>query len=167
MRHDALARLPDDVAAGPPAPRHSDPHYPATPPYVAVDVEIPSDVNQIEPLVDTVTAACSGLHLPHRQCTLNIPVALSEALSNAIVRGNGEDPRKHVRLRATVSDGAIVFDIADEGPGFDMALVQHDPSRREDLEREDGRGLFLMRELMDRVEQVGTSPHVVRLILRR
>ena len=138
-----------------------------TPTYVALDVEIPSDVRQIEPIVSLVTEHCKSLHLPKRQCSLNIPVALSEALSNAIIRGNHEDPRKHVRLRATVSDHALVFDVVDEGRGFDMAAVSHDPTTPPYIEREDGRGVFLMHQLMDRVEQFHDPQHVVRLTLNR
>jgi len=138
-----------------------------TPPYVALDVEIPSDVKQIEPIVSLVTEHCRALHLPRRKCSLNIPVALSEALSNAIIRGNHEDPRKHVRLRATVSDRALVFDIVDEGRGFDIADVSHDPTDAESVMAEDGRGVFLMRKLMDRVEQFKGPNNVVRLTLNR
>ena len=138
-----------------------------TPPYVALDVEIPSDVRQIEPIVSLVTAHCRSLRLSRRQCALNIPVALSEALSNAIIRGNHEDPRKHVRLRATVSDQALVFDVVDEGNGFDMAKESHDPTTSEYLHREDGRGVYLMHQLMDRVEQFRDPRHVVRLTLNR
>ena len=136
-----------------------------TPPYVALDVEIPSDIRQIEPIVSLITEHCRTLHLPRRQCSLNIPVALSEALSNAIIRGNHEDPRKHVRLRATVSDQALVFDIVDEGNGFAMDEVAHDPTTPEYLQAEDGRGVFLMQQLMDRVEQFKGPYHVVRLTL--
>ncbi len=135
--------------------------------YVALDVEIPSDVKQIEPIVSLVTEHCKTLHLSKRQCSLNIPVALSEALSNAIIRGNHEDPRKHVRLRATVSDRALVFDVVDEGRGFDMAAVSHDPTMPPYLDREDGRGIYLMQQLMDRVEQFRGPQHVVRLTLNR
>ncbi|HEY7897382.1 MAG: ATP-binding protein [Gemmatimonadales bacterium] len=138
-----------------------------TPPYVALDVEIPSDIRQIEPIVSLITEHCRTLHLPRRQCSLNIPVALSEALSNAIIRGNHEDPRKHVRLRATVSDQALVFDIVDEGNGFAMDEVAHDPTTPEYLQAEDGRGVFLMQQLMDRVEQFKGPNHVVRLTLNR
>ncbi len=138
-----------------------------TPPYVALDVEIPSDVSQIEPIVSLITEHCRTLRLSRRQCSLNIPVALSEALSNAIIRGNKEDPRKHVRLRATVSDAALVFDVADEGRGFDMDTESHDPTTPEHLTREDGRGVFLMRQLMDSVEQIRDPHHVVRLTLNR
>lgn len=140
---------------------------PVTASYVALDVEIPSDVKQIEPIVTLVTEHCRTLHLTKRQCSLNIPVALSEALSNAIIRGNHEDPRKHVRLRATVTDRALVFDVADEGRGFDMTAVEHDPTTPEYIQREDGRGVFLMHQLMDRVEQFKGPNHVVRLTLNR
>lgn len=135
--------------------------------YVAVDVEIPSDVNQIESVVARVTDLCRTLHLQPRLCSLNVPVALTEALSNAIIRGNGEDPRKHVRLRATVYDRSVVFDVSDEGPGFDMSRVDYDASDPEQLYAEDGRGIFLMRRLMDQVEQVRGPRHVVRLTLNR
>ncbi|MDQ2891351.1 MAG: ATP-binding protein [Gemmatimonadota bacterium] len=138
-----------------------------TPSYVALDVEIPSDVSEIEPIVSLVTEHCKALRLTRRQCSLNIPVALSEALSNAIIRGNHEDPRKHVRLRATVSDAALVFDVADEGRGFDMATASRDPTSPEHVTREEGRGVFLMHQLMDRVEQFRDPRHVVRLTLNR
>lgn len=162
-------RLHADASAGgghalpPRAPSHNG----AARPYVAVDVEIPSDVNEIEPVVSLVTDRCRALHLQPRLCTLNIPVALTEALSNAIIRGNQEDPRKHVHLRATVSDRTLVFDVSDEGPGFDMGGVEYDPSDPEQLYAEDGRGIFLMQRLMDRVEQLRGPRHVVRLTLNR
>ncbi|MGI8545998.1 MAG: ATP-binding protein [Gemmatimonadaceae bacterium] len=136
-------------------------------PRVAVDVDIPSDVNEIEHVVSLVTALCRDLSLPKRHYTLNVPVALSEALSNAIIRGNHEDPSKHVHLRATVSELALVIDVSDEGSGFDMHGTAHDPTSPEHLQREDGRGLFLMRQLMDNVEQVNGPRHVLRLTLNR
>jgi serine/threonine-protein kinase RsbW len=132
-----------------------------------MDVEIPSDVNEIEPIIARITECCRTLHLQPRLCSLNIPVALTEALSNAIIRGNGEDRRKHVHVRATVSDRTVVFDVADEGPGFDMASVDYDAADPEQLYAEDGRGIFLMRRLMDRVEQLRGPRHVVRLTLNR
>lgn len=132
-----------------------------------VDVKIPSDVDQIERVVSLVTDACRDLRLPKRKYTLNVPVALSEALSNAIIRGNHEDPSKQVHLRATVSDAALILDVSDEGAGFDMQRMAHDPTAAEHLEREEGRGIFLMQQLMDRVEQINGSGHRLRLTLNR
>ena len=135
---------------------------------VAFDRLIPSDVREIEPIVEQVTRECRGLALSARQCALNVPVALTEALSNAILRGNRGMREKHVRVRAVVSDSALVLEVADEGTGFDLDACTIDPTSPGNLEREDGRGLFLMRSLMDRVERYADNAHnVVRLTLNR
>lgn len=134
---------------------------------VAVDVVIPSDVKAIEPVVALVVQRCRELHFPSRACTLNIPVALSEALSNAIISGNSGDASRRVRVRATVDDRELVLDVTDEGAGFDLADATRDPTTPAMLLREDGRGLFLMRRLMDRVEQFHEHGNVVRMVLLR
>ena len=102
-----------------------------------------------------------------RHCALNVPVALTEALSNAILRGNNEDRHKHVRVRARLDYTTIVLEVADEGEGFDLDDCTIDPTTGENVLREDGRGLFLMRRLMDRVERFSDHGNVVRLTLRR
>jgi serine/threonine-protein kinase RsbW len=134
-------------------------------PYVALDLRIPSDIHQIEQVVETVSATCRSFHLTSRQRSLNIPVALSEALSNAILRGNRGDPSKSVRLRTLVLENALIFEVWDEGSGFDLRSSTHDPTELRNLYREDGRGLFLMQRLMDRVEQCRDNGNVVRLTL--
>jgi serine/threonine-protein kinase RsbW len=135
--------------------------------HVALDVEIPSDVRYIEGVIELATRKSRELHLPASKCSLNVRVALAEAISNAILRGNGEAKNKHVRIRAVVSDEAIVFDVTDEGAGFDLAAERPDPTSPENLEQEDGRGLFLMKQLMDRVERFKSDGNVVRLTLKR
>lgn len=132
-----------------------------------LELEIPSDVRYIEPLVALVQRECRTFELPARHCALNIPVALSEALSNAILRGNREDARKHVRLRARFDANGVELDVRDEGPGFDLEASLRDPSDPRNVQREDGRGLFLMRSLMDRVERFDDGGNVVRLTLHR
>jgi serine/threonine-protein kinase RsbW len=139
---------------------------------VSLQVEIPSDVAYIERVVDLVRHSCSELAFNSHQLALNVPVALSEALSNAILRGNQEDPEKRVRIRADVDTSRLVLEIADEGVRFDIDANTRDATDPENLEREDGRGLFLMRALMDQVERFDTGPgttqgNVVRLTLAR
>lgn len=136
-------------------------------PRTALDIEIPSDVRQIERVVELVTARCRELRLPAKQCSLNVPVALSEALSNAILRGNGTDPSQPVRVRAIIDDRALVVDVVDQGPGFDLGGNTNDPTTPENILREEGRGVFLMRKLMDSVEQFHDHGHVVRMTLLR
>ena len=131
-----------------------------------IDVRIPSDIRFIEPIVGVVVRRCAG-HLPPRACRLNVPVALTEAISNAILRGNHEDTSKAVRIRATLDDRALILEVEDEGSGFDLDACMVDPSHDGNMFREDGRGLFLMCSLMDRVERVPAQANVVRLTLHR
>jgi serine/threonine-protein kinase RsbW len=139
---------------------------------VSLEVEIPSDVAYIERVVDLVRHSCSELAFNTHQLALNVPVALSEALSNAILRGNLEDPKKRVCVRCMVDARRLVLEIADEGVRFDIDAKTRDATDPANLEREDGRGLFLMRALMDKVERFDTGPdstvgNIVRLTLAR
>jgi serine/threonine-protein kinase RsbW len=59
------------------------------------------------------------------------------------------------------------MEVRDEGSGFDLEACTEDPTTPENLLREDGRGLFLMRRLMDQVERFSDDGNVVRLILHR
>ena len=133
----------------------------------ALDIRIPSDVQQIEGIVAQVVRRCRECRFEGRQLSLNVPVALTEALSNAILRGNGEDLAKQVRVRAEVSELRLVLEVEDEGDGFDLEACTTNPNLPENLEREDGRGLYLMRALMDRVERFRGEGNVVRLTLHR
>ena len=135
--------------------------------HVALDVEIPSDVKYMEGVIELATRKCRELSIPPQKCSLNVRVALAEAISNAILRGNGDAAHKHVRVRAVVNDTAVVFDVTDEGPGFDLAADRPDPTAPENILSEDGRGLFLMHRLMDRVERFQSDGNVVRLTLNR
>ena len=135
----------------------------------ALAFAIPSDVAQIEPVVDAVVAHCKAHDFPRRACALNVPIALTEALANAIVSGNREDAAKRVLVRACVRDAELVLEVRDEGSGFDLGREKWAPDAPDAHERENGRGLFLMRRLMDRVEQF-VAPgqgNVVRMTLRR
>ena len=132
-----------------------------------LELEIPSDVRYIEPTVGVVQRECELFEFPPHHCSLNVPVALSEALSNAILRGNRDVTGSHIRVRAHMEPASLVLEVVDQGQGFDLEACTIDPTTPENVEREDGRGLFLMRALMDRVERFEEDGNVVRLILKR
>jgi serine/threonine-protein kinase RsbW len=133
-----------------------------------IELEIPNDVREIERVVELVRHECEVMQFGEHQLMLNVPVALTEALSNAILRGNQDDPGKRVRVRARIDRATLVVEVTDEGAGFDIEECTIDPTTPEHLENEYGRGLFLMRKLMDRVERFAGRPgNVVRLTLRR
>jgi serine/threonine-protein kinase RsbW len=135
-----------------------------------LEATIPSDVDAIEGLVEAVVARCTAHRYSRQVCALNVPVALTEALANAVLRGNRQAADKQVRLKAVVDNAQMVIDVQDEGDGFDLEqFANEDATAEHRLHREDGRGLFLMRRLMDRVERFPAVPrgNVVRLTLRR
>ncbi len=78
-------------------------------------------------------------------------VSLTEAVNNAIVHGNKRDPRKKVAIQCELLPGWLLIMVNDEGRGFKPEGVRN-PLKKENLMRENGRGIFLMRTLMDRVE---------------
>jgi serine/threonine-protein kinase RsbW len=148
------------------AARNSPPFIPGRV-HIALELEIPSDVRYIERVVEIVAMQCAQFSYPPRQTSLNIPVALSEALSNAILRGNGERTDAHVQVKIDVTQERLILEVLDEGLGFDFDDCLTDPTEPGNIEREDGRGLFLMTRLMDRIERFSNQGNVVRMTLKR
>jgi serine/threonine-protein kinase RsbW len=82
---------------------------------------------------------------------IDVEISLREALANAVVHGNHEDPRKHVYIACVCMPGKEVsMLIRDEGKGF-RSNEFSDPTSPAQLEATHGRGLYLMRALMDDV----------------
>ena len=127
-------------------------------------LELPSDVRSIEHAVEYVVRRCQTIEQQAHRLSLNFRVGLTEALSNAMLYGNAHDPAKRVRVEVTLSQGAIRARITDQGTGFDPAAVP-DPTRPENLCKSGGRGLFLMRQLLDEVS-FNAQGNQVTLVLR-
>ena len=78
-------------------------------------------------------------------------VSCTEAVNNAIVHGNKSNPDKKVNIRCVVDKKTLTILVIDEGKGFDSDNLQ-DPRDEKNLMKENGRGVFLMRSLMDKVK---------------
>ena len=78
----------------------------------------------------------------------NVLVATMEATNNAIIHGNKSDPNKQVQLEIIKNEEVLVIKIKDQGNGFDYTHVP-DPTAPENLEKINGRGIFLMKRLSD------------------
>jgi len=77
--------------------------------------------------------------------------ALREAVANAIRHGNREEAHRRVVVDLGIRDGEVSIRVEDEGEGFDVDAVP-DPTAPENLLRPSGRGIFYMRQFMNRVE---------------
>ncbi|MBD3420849.1 MAG: SpoIIE family protein phosphatase [Chitinivibrionales bacterium] len=78
-------------------------------------------------------------------------ISLTELLANAIYHGNKKDHNKKVTIGHLVNKSYVKVSIMDEGEGFDIASVP-DPTLPENLERDCGRGLYIVRNYVDKVE---------------
>jgi serine/threonine-protein kinase RsbW len=80
----------------------------------------------------------------------NILVAITEAVNNAIYHGNKANPNKNIDIFFKSFPDRITFTVQDEGSGFNYNNLP-DPTNPENIEKPNGRGVFLMRNLADRV----------------
>ena len=118
-------------------------------PCLELERSLPSEVAAISPFVDK-------LILLVRKCGCaaegesDIEIALREALANAIIHGNHENPRKHVYVRFRCEPDEVSFAVKDEGRGFDMTKIA-DPTAPGNTGAIHGRGIYLMKTLMDEV----------------
>jgi serine/threonine-protein kinase RsbW len=119
-------------------------------PFVELRQSLPSQVALISPFVDQLMrfiAKCRN----DEDSQVDIEAALREGLANAIVHGNHEDPHKrvYVACRCT-TDGEVSITVEDEGQGFDSNAVA-DPTTPENRLVKHGRGIYLMKSLMDEI----------------
>ncbi|MDP9264193.1 MAG: ATP-binding protein [Acidobacteriota bacterium] len=118
-------------------------------------------VENIEPMVQRVTDLARELHCDEGK-DMEIGLALQEALANAIVHGCQSDPSKTVTCRVEFPQPAeMLIVVRDSGPGFEPKEVP-DPLSPAGLESNHGRGIQLIRGLMDEAhyERGGTELHM-------
>ena len=87
----------------------------------------------------------------------NIAMVAREAAANAVIHGNRYDPQRRVTATFEVTSKALIIKVADRGSGIDVAAIP-DPLAPENLLRSSGRGVFLMRAFMDKVDFRQLSP---------
>jgi len=78
-------------------------------------------------------------------------ISLTEAVNNAIIHGNKSTPSKRVHVQCEILPGWLVVIVEDQGRGFNPERILN-PLKKENILRESGRGIFLMKTLMDKVE---------------
>ncbi len=137
-----------------------------TPPdhaFVELKLFLRSELPAVSPFIDHVMRFVARFRIKDGNKD-EIEVALREALLNAIIHGNRQDPGKAVFVAIRCStDGKISLMVRDEGEGFDPSVVP-DPTATENLMSTSGRRIYLMRALMDEVwfEKDGTVVQMLK-----
>jgi serine/threonine-protein kinase RsbW len=126
-----------------------------------IDSWMPSKIQAISPLVDRLMRLVEA-----SQCVpgaeFDVELAIREALGNAVVHGNQEDPETRVHIRCRCEPGKEVsIVVTDQGKGFNFVeVVGNGPVS--DGTAEHGHGILLMRAFMDDVhfERGGSEVHM-------
>jgi serine/threonine-protein kinase RsbW len=119
-------------------------------PWIEIQLSMPSEIAAISSFVEKLM-----LLIQKCRCAPgnedDIEIALREAVTNAAVHGNHEDPRKHVHVSCRCEAvGEVSIVVKDEGEGFNSDALP-DPTEPAAVESSHGRGIYLMRAFMDEV----------------
>lgn len=112
--------------------------------------KLPTDLNKVIPFVERISREITVLP-GLQEKVLEVKLALEESLTNAMRHGNKLKPERVVIVSIDVTSERVIFDIHDEGSGFNVDSIP-DPTHSDLRDVPSGRGIFLIRKLMDQVE---------------
>ena len=101
-------------------------------------------------IVENLVEEISTKNIINEDMLGNVMVCVTEAVTNAIEHGNKNEINKSVYVNYKTTDNKLIFKIKDEGEGFDFKNIP-DPTLPENIEKENGRGVFLIKNLADEV----------------
>jgi serine/threonine-protein kinase RsbW len=129
-------------------------------PHIVLECSLPSEVAVISPFVDKLMPLLTNCGCVPEGMS-DVEIALREALANAIIHGNHEDHRKHVHVTCCCEPDEVSIAVKDEGTGFDTNNLP-DPTAPENIGSVHGRGIHVIRALMDEVrfEEGGAVVHM-------
>lgn len=118
---------------------------------IRLDFLIPSDLSYVLGINYEISMLIKEFGFPQQDSRINIPLACDEAITNAIVHGNKSQKDKKVNVQIYLSHSRFRIRVRDQGDGFDFDKLA-DPRKGENVHRSSGRGVFLMKNIMDTVE---------------
>ncbi len=110
---------------------------------------ISSELENIEPVISELTKRAMEIGFSDDKIW-SLTLALREALSNAIIHGNKEDKEKKVEIVYEIGEADLQIKIKDEGEGFDFRQIP-DPLEEKNMASPSGRGIFLLKNCIDKV----------------
>ena len=125
---------------------------------IVVEVVLPSDYQSLIDVEKIVGNVCDDFGVPE-DAFGNVLIAVSEAVNNAIQHGNKNNPDAKVEIKVANQNETFCIQVKDEGQGFSYEDLP-DPTAPENLLKDSGRGVFLMKNLADEVEFLNTGSTV-------
>lgn len=113
------------------------------------EYSLASILHNVDAAERLVRMLCERAGFTAQQCE-EIGLAVRETVANAVLHGNESDPSKRVILTTEVKDYGVEVSVRDQGKGFDPNSVP-DPLDPQNLLKESGRGMLMIRTLMDEV----------------
>ncbi len=117
---------------------------------IVTELVLPSDYQSLIDVERLVGSVCEDLGV-NEEAFGNVLIAVSEAVNNAISHGNKNNPALNVTISVLNEPDKFCIQIKDQGPGFSFDALP-DPTAPENIFKESGRGVFLMKNLADEVE---------------
>jgi serine/threonine-protein kinase RsbW len=112
-------------------------------------IDFPSKAENIHLVEQMIDSVCEEQKVAEDHYG-NILIAMTEAVNNAIHHGNRLNPDKKTKVTFDRNENQLKFTVVDEGPGFDFDNLP-DPTAPENIEKPNGRGIFLMKNLADEI----------------
>ncbi|MGB0934262.1 MAG: ATP-binding protein [Lishizhenia sp.] len=116
------------------------------------------NLSKVEALVDKV---CVDLDV-NSDLYGNVLIAVTEAFNNAVAHGSVSGKLDNVIVNVFSTEDKLLVHVLDNGKGFDFNNLP-DPTSPENIEKENGRGIFLMKNLADEVEFLNNGSQVCLL----
>ena len=102
------------------------------------------------PKIEKITSSIADTMNLNEEQKDNLAIAVTEAVGNAIVHGNRQDAKKKVTIEFYLKKNKIKVSVKDEGQGFNPDTLSN-PLEPENIMKESGRGIFILKSLMDQV----------------
>src|SRR3989338_10622276 len=113
-------------------------------------LKIPSDIKYLKKVSSKILESLETYKIDESGI-FDIRLCVEEAVINAVVHGNRRDKRKSVKIAYWIKDGLLNIEVEDKGSGFDYKPMP-DPTVNDNIMKGSGRGLYLIKNIMDEVE---------------
>ncbi len=111
---------------------------------------ISSERSSIRNAVNLVEKVADKMKLVNEESD-NLAISVSEAVANAIIHGNKFDKNKKIKISIFIKNNRVTVKVKDQGSGFNPKELNN-PIDPENISKEFGRGIFILRNLMDTVD---------------